>query len=258
MLRRAGLGPNRQFIKGSYAAVKKANPDIPILIREAVGTPARAFARFGQSSLSLSGYPLCWERSWGRRRSWESGALKRCYSGRVPVAAAPSSRGPQRDETRQRASVSRALRGASTPFLFHLQLSLLTHIHLPCQACAERRDRVQSTAWRRASRSKAPSRLKRSSKRLRACSSSRPTGHSGGGAKAEHTLDELMRTNMAAQDLLMTPPACLLIDLLLSLSALTTRTRRSNQERVKHWGGGTCAPSDDRERAHKTRWYEKG
>jgi len=48
----------RQFIKGSYAAVKKANPDIPILIREAVGTPARAFARFEygmEKSVSLQG-----------------------------------------------------------------------------------------------------------------------------------------------------------------------------------------------------------
>ncbi|ORY41753.1 thioredoxin-like protein [Leucosporidium creatinivorum] len=36
----------RAFIKSSYPAVKKANPELPILIREALGTPARAFARF--------------------------------------------------------------------------------------------------------------------------------------------------------------------------------------------------------------------
>ncbi|KAM0750206.1 NADH dehydrogenase, alpha subcomplex, subunit 2 [Meredithblackwellia eburnea MCA 4105] len=36
----------RAFIKQSYPAVKKANPDLPILIRESIGTPARAFARF--------------------------------------------------------------------------------------------------------------------------------------------------------------------------------------------------------------------
>jgi len=39
---------HRQFIKSSYPHVKKANPDLPILIREAQGTPARAFARFGK------------------------------------------------------------------------------------------------------------------------------------------------------------------------------------------------------------------
>ncbi|KLO15187.1 NADH dehydrogenase alpha subcomplex subunit 2 [Schizopora paradoxa] len=36
----------RQFIQSSYPALKKHNPDLPILIREASGTPARAFARF--------------------------------------------------------------------------------------------------------------------------------------------------------------------------------------------------------------------
>jgi hypothetical protein len=40
----------RAFIQSSYPLVKKANPDLPILIREALGTPARAFARFGESS----------------------------------------------------------------------------------------------------------------------------------------------------------------------------------------------------------------
>ena len=41
------------FIQSSYPAVKQANPDLPILIREAHGTPARGFVRFG-ASLSLS------------------------------------------------------------------------------------------------------------------------------------------------------------------------------------------------------------
>ena len=36
------------FVQTSYLDVKKANPDLPILIREAQGTPARAFARFGE------------------------------------------------------------------------------------------------------------------------------------------------------------------------------------------------------------------
>lgn len=44
------LGTLRAFIKTSYPAVKAANPELPILIREAVGTPARAFARFGKST----------------------------------------------------------------------------------------------------------------------------------------------------------------------------------------------------------------
>lgn len=39
------------FIRSSYPSVKSANPDLPILIREARGTPARGFVRFGQSLL---------------------------------------------------------------------------------------------------------------------------------------------------------------------------------------------------------------
>ncbi|KAK7436698.1 hypothetical protein VKT23_018953 [Stygiomarasmius scandens] len=36
----------RQFILNRYAAIKDLNPDLPVLIREANGTPARVFARF--------------------------------------------------------------------------------------------------------------------------------------------------------------------------------------------------------------------
>ncbi|KDQ16627.1 hypothetical protein BOTBODRAFT_30550 [Botryobasidium botryosum FD-172 SS1] len=36
----------RQFIQTAYPAIKKQNPDLPVLIREAQGTPARVFARF--------------------------------------------------------------------------------------------------------------------------------------------------------------------------------------------------------------------
>jgi len=36
----------RQFIVSKYPIIKKHNPDLPILIREATGTPARVFARF--------------------------------------------------------------------------------------------------------------------------------------------------------------------------------------------------------------------
>lgn len=37
----------RQFILSKYPEIKQHNPDLPVLIREASGTPARIFARFG-------------------------------------------------------------------------------------------------------------------------------------------------------------------------------------------------------------------
>ncbi|GAA6018085.1 hypothetical protein JCM10207_006076 [Rhodosporidiobolus poonsookiae] len=48
----------RAFIQQSYTAVKSANPDLPILIREASGTPARGFVRFErgvEKQVSLEG-----------------------------------------------------------------------------------------------------------------------------------------------------------------------------------------------------------
>ncbi|KAI0777933.1 hypothetical protein BC629DRAFT_1290145 [Irpex lacteus] len=36
----------QQFISSTYPVIKQHNPDLPILIREAKGTPARVFARF--------------------------------------------------------------------------------------------------------------------------------------------------------------------------------------------------------------------
>ncbi|EPS94322.1 NADH dehydrogenasealpha subcomplex subunit 2 [Fomitopsis schrenkii] len=36
----------RQFIASTYPVLKQHNPDLPIMIREAKGTPARVFARF--------------------------------------------------------------------------------------------------------------------------------------------------------------------------------------------------------------------
>ncbi|KAK9895342.1 NADH dehydrogenase, alpha subcomplex, subunit 2 [Cystobasidium minutum MCA 4210] len=48
----------RAFIEKSYLGVKAKNPNLPILIREALGTPPRAFARFekGQEKqVSLEG-----------------------------------------------------------------------------------------------------------------------------------------------------------------------------------------------------------
>ncbi|KAH8823345.1 thioredoxin-like protein [Flagelloscypha sp. PMI_526] len=36
----------RQWILSKYPTIKQHNPDFPVLIREAEGTPARVFARF--------------------------------------------------------------------------------------------------------------------------------------------------------------------------------------------------------------------
>jgi NADH dehydrogenase (ubiquinone) 1 alpha subcomplex subunit 2 len=43
----------RQFIASKYPVIKKHNPDLPVLIREANGTPARVFARFGACTLAV-------------------------------------------------------------------------------------------------------------------------------------------------------------------------------------------------------------
>jgi NADH dehydrogenase (ubiquinone) 1 alpha subcomplex subunit 2 len=39
----------RSFIQSAYPTIKRHNPDLPVLIREANGVPARIFARFGAS-----------------------------------------------------------------------------------------------------------------------------------------------------------------------------------------------------------------
>ncbi|KIY52158.1 NADH dehydrogenase, alpha subcomplex, subunit 2 [Fistulina hepatica ATCC 64428] len=36
----------RDFVLSKYLVIKQHNPDLPVLIREAHGTPARVFARF--------------------------------------------------------------------------------------------------------------------------------------------------------------------------------------------------------------------
>ncbi|PWN25433.1 NADH dehydrogenase, alpha subcomplex, subunit 2 [Jaminaea rosea] len=41
-----GSAGARQFIQSSYPSLKASNPSLPILVREAQGTPARVFARF--------------------------------------------------------------------------------------------------------------------------------------------------------------------------------------------------------------------
>lgn len=45
---------SRQFIQTNYSTIKQHNPDLPILIREAKDTPARAFARYGVLFLLVS------------------------------------------------------------------------------------------------------------------------------------------------------------------------------------------------------------
>ncbi|GAA5866187.1 hypothetical protein JCM8547_007197 [Rhodosporidiobolus lusitaniae] len=48
----------RAFIRIAYPSVKSANPDLPVLIREARGTPARGFVRFErgvEKQVSLEG-----------------------------------------------------------------------------------------------------------------------------------------------------------------------------------------------------------
>ncbi|EWY88848.1 NADH dehydrogenase (ubiquinone) 1 alpha subcomplex 2 [Fusarium oxysporum f. sp. raphani 54005] len=43
----------RSFITRSYPTMKRNNPNIPILIREAAGTQPKVFARYGSYSISL-------------------------------------------------------------------------------------------------------------------------------------------------------------------------------------------------------------
>jgi len=38
---------NRTFLQKSYPVIKKHNPYVPVLIREAFGVPARVYARYG-------------------------------------------------------------------------------------------------------------------------------------------------------------------------------------------------------------------
>lgn len=49
---------HRQFISSTYPVLKQHNPDLPILIREAKGTPARVFARFGEFSSLFESFTL--------------------------------------------------------------------------------------------------------------------------------------------------------------------------------------------------------
>ena len=50
-LRLVDFCSTRQFIASKYPIIKKYNPDLPVLIREATGTTARVYARFGACTL---------------------------------------------------------------------------------------------------------------------------------------------------------------------------------------------------------------
>jgi hypothetical protein len=104
--------PCRQFIQAAYPALKKANPDLPVLIREARGTPARVFARFGAPRFAHSLARVCTDavRREGR------GAARR---GRQPVG----------DRGRGQGRGAAALRGDMTrPRALSLSLSYATRI----------------------------------------------------------------------------------------------------------------------------------
>ncbi|RUS27144.1 thioredoxin-like protein [Jimgerdemannia flammicorona] len=47
----------REFITENYTAIKQANPNLPILIREASGVEARAFARYVEKKAVLNNLP---------------------------------------------------------------------------------------------------------------------------------------------------------------------------------------------------------
>ena len=43
----------RTFLQRSYPVIKKHNPNVPVLIREAFGVPARVYARYGEKSNAI-------------------------------------------------------------------------------------------------------------------------------------------------------------------------------------------------------------
>ena len=45
--------PLRNFLQKSYPVIKKHNPYVPVLIREAFGVPARVLARYGRTVLLI-------------------------------------------------------------------------------------------------------------------------------------------------------------------------------------------------------------
>ena len=68
---------DRQFVQSAYPYLKKHNPELPVLIREAKGTPARAFARFGGLRRDVPTFASCSTSAslFHRIRSGEAGQL---------------------------------------------------------------------------------------------------------------------------------------------------------------------------------------
>jgi hypothetical protein len=56
--------PHSEFLKAAYPSLKEANPNLPFLIREAQGTPARIFARFGE--LAVGQIVEVWRGAWAQ------------------------------------------------------------------------------------------------------------------------------------------------------------------------------------------------
>lgn len=72
----------RQFIQNSYKSIKSSNPELPFLVREAQGTPARIFARFGEYMQSSPGPELL--------RSGDIFELSSNHHDRLPLLLLPS------------------------------------------------------------------------------------------------------------------------------------------------------------------------
>lgn len=72
---------SRSFIQSAYPTIKRHNPDLPVLIREANGVPARIFARFGtfpHKSRSFLGSSATLENREGCRTTYRGGQSFSC------------------------------------------------------------------------------------------------------------------------------------------------------------------------------------
>ena len=71
----------RSFIQSAYPTIKRHNPDLPVLIREANGVPARIFARFGASLYIPPELARAHLPPWGHRER-----CRTTYSGGKPLS----------------------------------------------------------------------------------------------------------------------------------------------------------------------------
>lgn len=65
---RLSLPPNREFIEKHYVELKKANPSLPILIRECSDVQPKLWARYGERGSGQFGTPIG-EQGLEKRRS---------------------------------------------------------------------------------------------------------------------------------------------------------------------------------------------